>query len=372
VKGIIGIIEKSSAGELDQMSRRLSHRGSAVLTTGEHFGIGQLCTSTGALPFYQNGIRIVSDARIDNQTEILEKIGVTGTEELSTHEFIFRAYSKLGIAFTEQLVGDFSITIIDETLGKLFLIRDHMGVRPLYYSFEQGVHFAFASEPKALLSLDVVSTALNPQKVEEYLQWPTDIRAYTKATIFQDIFSVIPATYLTINLDLNTAEETYYWKIDRERFRHLTTESSLIAAYYKAFEVAVRRRVKSVTGVHVSGGLDSSAVYKMAEKYLASDRLYSIHFYPGTPEADERGYAHEIIRDNLKNHHQIERNSDPLGDIRHSHASIYKPDLSTVPTGTKIIPELTFFQDQGVGVVLTATKEIQWLIQEEITFYNFW
>jgi len=336
------------------MCSRLSHRGNAVLTSGDAFSIGQLSTSSEGTPFHQNRIRIVSDARIDNQKEILEKIAGAGNPEMTVNEFIFIVYSKLGITFTEHLVGDYSIAIVDENLGKLFLIRDHMGVRPLYYSFKQGASLAFASEPKALLSLDSVSSALNSEKIQEYLQWPSDCRPYQKSTFFRDIFSVIPATVLTADLDLRTNKETYYWKIDPARFRHLTTESLFIAEYQKRFETAVYRRLQPVTGVHVSGGLDSSAVYKVAGKYLPKNSRYSVHFYPGTPESDERVYAHEIVRDNLKNHLQIERHSDPLDGIRQSHAYIDRPDLSTIPTGTKILPELAFFKNKNVTVVLTG------------------
>ncbi len=339
---------------MDRMAHRLLHRGKAVLANGDAFSIGQLSTSPGATPFHRNGIRVVSDARIDNQKEILETIGHTGHPEMSPNELIFMAYSKLGIAFAAHLAGDYSIAIVDENLGKLFLIRDHMGVRPLYYSFKQGQYLAFASEPKALLSLDFVSSARNPEKIQEYLQWPSDFRPYKKATFFQDIFSVIPATVLAADMDLHTTEETYYWKIDPNRFRHLTTESLLIAEYQKRFEIAVCRRLQPLTGFHVSGGLDSSAGYKSAEKFLPNDSRYSVHFYPGTPEADERAYAHEIIRDNQENHLQIERHSDPLAGIRQSNELIDWPDLSTIPTGTKILPELTFFKSKKVTVVLTG------------------
>ncbi|CAG5006883.1 Asparagine synthetase [glutamine-hydrolyzing] 3 [Dyadobacter sp. CECT 9275] len=354
MKGIIGMVGNLVAGDLGRMSQRLTHRGNAALTSADTFGFGQLSTSENPVPFSLNGITIISDARIDNQPEMLDKIAAQRHLEISTNEFIHMAYSKLGISFVEHLSGDFTIAIADENCRKLFLIRDHMGVRPLYYCFKQSTCLAFASEPKALLSLDFVSSELNDAKLREYLQWPVDHRPYGKATFYKDIFSVMPASVLTAGMDLNTIQETFYWKIDPERFRILTTESLLIAEYRKRFETAVCRRLQPMTGAHVSGGLDSSSIYKVAEKYLRKDQLHSVHFYPGTPDTDERSYANEVVRNNLENHFQIEPAADPLAGIRHSHVYTDRPDLSTIPTGTKILRELALLKNKNVTVILTG------------------
>ncbi|AXE20912.1 hypothetical protein DR864_25810 [Runella rosea] len=354
MKGIIGIVGGIKSNELERMSRCLSHRGQATLKTNDVFSIGQLSTCWGATLFYQDGISVISDARIDNQAEILEKIGLAATLKMSENELIFRAYSKLSINFVDCLAGDYSIFIVDEIRQKVFLIRDHLGVRPLYYSFRKGEFMAFASEPKALLLLDDVSSEPNEEKLEEYLQWPTDHRIYPKTTFFKDIFAVLPATVLEIDMDLHQSKETFYWKIDPEQFSHLNTESLLIEEYRKRFERAVSRRLQSLTGVQVSGGLDSSSVYKVAERYLPTENLFSVHFYPKVEEADEREYTLEVVQNNLPNHHQIERSVVSRVSIEQVQMHIDRPDLSTIPMCAKILPELIEFKRKGVATILTG------------------
>ncbi len=355
MKGIIGIVGDIEITALDGMRQSLSHRGTALLQIGENYGLGQLNTCSEQPPFTKFEVIVISDSRIDNMSQICEMAEISaGRTGISTNELILAAYSKLGIGFAEFLIGDFSIAILDKQLKKIFLIRDHLGIRPLYYTFKQGKHLAFASEPKALLTLSATSKALNRDKLNEYLQWPTDFRAYRKETFYETIFSVIPATVLEIDLDLSDSRETFYWKINPDKYSHLTSETLITQACLKVFERAVDRRLQNVNGIHVSGGLDSSSVYKMAEKLADHRKLFTIHFYPDHPDSDERKYAQTIIPDNRKNHIEICRTSIPISEFRAVDSYIDRPDSSTIPTATKTLPELKYFKTKGVTVVLTG------------------
>ncbi|WP_228713595.1 asparagine synthase-related protein [Arundinibacter roseus] len=336
------------------MGRKLAHRGGTELYICPAFKLGQHSSNSDYRIFSKNGITIVSDARIDNQAEILEKIGLSASLILPENELIYQAYLKLSTGFIENLTGDFSIVLVDETKRKVLLIRDHMGIRPLYYSFKKKEFLAIASEPKALLSLDFIPEITNQEKCNEYLQWPTDSRPYSKTTFFEGIYSVIPATFLEFDLDLSSFEETFYWKINHKKFSHLTSKTVLIKEYRRVFEQAVRRRLQLKTGAHVSGGLDSSSVYKIAELNMLKKNLFSVHFYPDSDQADERDYARTIIQSNQENHFQIDRRVDSIPRILKIQESIDRPDPSTIPTSIKILPELCYFKEKGVTVVLTG------------------
>ncbi|WP_025762539.1 asparagine synthase-related protein [Dyadobacter tibetensis] len=355
MKGIIGTIGAVEVSELQKMGISLAHRGSPRIQACENYSLGQLDTCHTVSPFHKLDITVISDSRIDNKSQLCKMAGInTPYTEISANELIFTAYSKLGIAFAEHLIGDFTIAIVDERIKKVFLIRDHMGVRPLYYFFEEGKFLVFASEAKALLTLSIASKGINRAKLEEYLHWPTDFRAYGKETYYEGICAVIPATILSFDLDLSTCEEIFYWRIDPNRFAYLTNTSLIIEACQKLFEQAVNRRLQNLNGVHVSGGLDSSSVYKVAEKLARHRQLFTVHFFPDHPDSDEREFAEHAVPKNPENHYEIRRNTAPISDFVDVQSYIERPDPSTIPTATKVLPELKYFKRKGVSVILTG------------------
>lgn len=348
------MVGQTSPEALLTMGALLAHRGNLTTKTGPAGSIGQLSTIATETLFQQAGITVCADARIDNLADVCQQLGLSSTQTHTTSAFIAAAYTAVGIRFVSLLSGDFAIAILDENRRKLYLIRDHLGVRPLFYTYSPNQYLVFASEPKALLALDFVPTALNPSVCAQYLEWPTDFRSYRSATIHQAIQSVVPATFLEIDLALPATKETFYWQIDPEPFQKLTTETAIVQECVKRFEQAVWRRLQSVSGVHVSGGVDSSSVYAMAERLVPKEELFSMHYYPGHESTDERAYADAVIGADRSRHFQLEKAFASLNEIRQVHGYLDRPDPSTVLTALKIQSELTFFSQQGVKTILTG------------------
>jgi asparagine synthase (glutamine-hydrolysing) len=170
-------------------------------------------------------------------------------------EVILCLYQKLGINFVKELNGDFAIAILDKNVSKLFLIRDHFGVKPLYYYFHNGDIF-FGSEIKSILAYGV-----NPKMDEEALE-NYFVFKYTPQnnTLFKNIRRLPPSHYLELDIKSGRHTLSKYWAISKivlpERYSQRKEE------LYSLIEDAVKIRLMSdvPVGTFFSGGIDSSIV----------------------------------------------------------------------------------------------------------------
>ena len=175
----------------------------------------------------------------------------------SDTEVILHAYAAYGEACVERLSGMFAFAIWDGAERRLFLARDRLGKKPLYY-WHRGRLFLFASEPKALLCHPAVSRALDWPAFHHYLAF-----GYTPAarSIFDTIHKLPPAHTATLVDGRLTLSR--YWQLPlgvaAARPRPRLAESA--AAVREGLREAVRRRLESDVplGVFLSGGIDSSA-----------------------------------------------------------------------------------------------------------------
>ena len=109
------------------------------------------------------GLTLVADARVYNRDELADR-GLESGEGVSTQELLLQAYLKWGVEFPKYVNGDFAVAIWDEQKKQILLARDHTGVRPLYYFYDQTV-LAFATDYRALLKLPFVGTDLDEVKI---------------------------------------------------------------------------------------------------------------------------------------------------------------------------------------------------------------
>jgi asparagine synthase (glutamine-hydrolysing) len=206
-------------------------------------------------PFVSSsGLVLVADARIDNRPKLIEKLGLEVGKYISDAELIMLAYEQWGDKCVNHLIGDFVFVIWNPATQKIFVGSDHLGIRPLYYYYEKGKVFAFASEIKALLALDFVSAELNKLETAAYLSGLHDFRPLTGRTIYEAIQFILPAHYTWVDAD--SLEASFYWKIDTNRFLHLKTNEDFVAEFRKTFEEAVKCRIRTPFNVasHLSGG----------------------------------------------------------------------------------------------------------------------
>ena len=246
-----------------------------------------------------SGAVLVMDGRMDNRDELLDALPLGPTA--SDAACALAAYEAWGDRFAERLNGDFAIAVYDAPRRRLVLVRDPLGVRPLYY-FRSGRLCAFASEIKALLEHPEVPARPDDEGIADYLFLASRPVDQQDITCFAGIRAVVPAHRVVVTPDREAAER--YWDFDRGRQLMLGSFDEYVEAFRERFLEAVRRRARSAypLAVSVSGGLDSSAIWCTAETLRRTGRslaplVAGVHYHgaQGTA-ADEQEYLREMER----------------------------------------------------------------------------
>ena len=279
MSGVAGFMRldggRAEKADLDNMLTAIARRGpdGSAVWQQDAIALGQVTwrtdgeTSIPGLPAGRTANRvIVSDARIDNEIELIDALGLAGPAAPSGGELILRAYETWGEASVARLLGDFAFAIWDGPGRKLFCARDHLGVRPLYYHRAGGL-FAFASEIKALLRLPQVPRRRNEARIADYLV--TELEGIDKtSTFYQDIFRLPPGHTLTVTHE--TFKIARYWSAAPTRESRGLSDQDYAERFRDLLSEAVRCRLRGArAGVMLSGGLDSSAVVAVARRSFA-------------------------------------------------------------------------------------------------------
>jgi asparagine synthase (glutamine-hydrolysing) len=217
-------------------------------------------------------------------------------------EVLLHLYEEHGERFLEHVSGMFAVALWDECRKRLVLVRDRLGIKPLYYAESRG-SLAFASEMKALLELPAVGCELDRDALAEYLTL-----GYTVAprTLFGKIRKLAPATMLVWD-DSGSKVETY-WQIPNAVRTDLDADA-WVEVIRTELDRAVREHMVSDVpiGAFLSGGLDSSAVVALMSRSVRPVNTYSIG-YSGTGAAghyNELPYAAVVARRFATHHTEI-------------------------------------------------------------------
>lgn len=342
--GIAGFTSfQSNPGNIDTlvaMGNAIAHRGPDA--SGEYIddSVG-LChrrlsiidlSESGKQPMYSNDGKyvIVFNGEIYNFQELREELeadGVSFNTKTDT-EVILALYQKEGEQLLHKLNGMFAFALWDIENKHLFLARDRLGKKPLYY-YDDGEHFVFASEIKALLQSNVVKKEIREDSIYDFFtyQYIPDPK-----TIFKNVFKLEPGHSMTVNEKGLQIEK--YWDIS---FEHISakSEAELIDdLYHKAEQCVHRRMVSDVPlGAFLSGGVDSSGVVAMmANKDDKPVTTCSIGF--DSTKFDEVQFA-KIVADQYKtNHHELTVRNNVESSLLEIAAYFDEPfaDPSLVPT----------------------------------------
>jgi asparagine synthase (glutamine-hydrolysing) len=250
-------------------------------------------------------IHIVFNGEIYNYREVREALQREGEsfQTQSDTEVILRQYRRHGLAGCSALNGMFAVAIWDRRTNVLHLVRDRLGVKPLYY-FWNGRTFAFGSEIKAILQLPIVERRIEPRAIWDYLTF-----RYVPApqTMWNGIFKLPPGHRLSIAAHGEPRVERW-WDIPRSTEPDATTPSETTRAFGDLFTDAVKLRMIAdvPVGIMLSGGIDSSAVASVAvESHGANLKTFSVAF-ENSPATDEREYARAVAAHLGTDHAEIE------------------------------------------------------------------
>ncbi len=202
---------------------------------------------------------IVFNGTIYNYPELREEL-ITRGYRFNSHsdtEVIINAYACWGEACVEQLHGMFAFAIWDSRQQNLFLARDRMGIKPLYYA-QSSQGFYFASNPQALLATGQFTTEIDPVGLHHQLSLHAVIPA--PRTLIKAIKKCRPAFYMNVGTDAKVSEGRY-WTLMAKRPAQPMSVEDWQHAIHDSLMQAVKKRLTIAdvpVGVLLSGGLDSS------------------------------------------------------------------------------------------------------------------
>ena len=253
------------------------------------------------------GLALVFNGAIYNYRELRSELLAKGHRFFSDGdtEVILKAYAEWGERCVERLIGMFAFAIWNLRERSLFLARDRLGIKPLYYARTPQA-FRFASNSQALLAAGDIDTAIDPAALHQQLTLHAVIPA--PRTILQGIRKLAPATTLTLDASGNERSRVY-WRLRALRPAETRTEVEWTEAVHAALRLAVRRRLDIAdvpVGVLLSGGLDSSLlVALLAETGVRDLRTFSVGFEDQPEEkGSEFEYSDQVVARYQTRHHQ--------------------------------------------------------------------
>ena len=383
--GVAGIIDyrgkSDSIPAVEEMLRSFSYRGpdesgiyhSPVATIGNvRLSIIDLVSGQQPLSDMTGRYWIVFNGEIFNYIELrkdLEDKGVKLTTQSDT-EVLVNLFALYGEKCLGLLNGQFAVAIWDKKEEKLFIARDRVGIRPLFYTVADGV-FYFASEIKALFRNAEVKRELNPENLAQiYTFWT----AITPSTAFRNISELSPGHYLTFGKEGLTVRK--FWELSFSGSDSAVSPSDALDGFNELFTNAVRIRLRADVEVaaYLSGGIDSSttvAYIKDIEPGVLN--TFSIGFED--KDFDESKFQEEAVRYLNTNHRAISCTSKEIAEafprvVWHSET----PLTRTAPTPMLILSKLV--RDNNIKVVITGEGSDEILagydIFREAIIRRFW
>lgn len=312
--GITGLYgfqnQPAERGLLEKMNQEIVHRGPDAdgFYTHGHVGLAMrrlkvIDLESGNQPIANEDqtLWIVFNGEIYNYRELREDLVRKG-HKFHTHsdtEVIVHLYQDLGEKCVEKLFGMFAFAIYDTKNDSLFIARDRLGIKPLFYhQSEKGV--VFGSEIKPILKSGWLSPQINLQAVNHFLSLNYLPQPWTP---FEGITQLPPGHWMKIMK--NRVDLREYWDIPAGETIEISEEESCKKILELLHRSMKRRLIADVPiGTYLSGGLDSSAlVWLMKEHRHGTIKTFSVGF--DHPAYDETPYAREVAQHFGTDHYEI-------------------------------------------------------------------
>ena len=326
--GICGIYYLDREREVEEetltrMARSMRHRGpdDEGFYINGNLGLGHQRLSIidlsvlGRQPMSNedNSLWIVCNGEIYNYLELRQQLVARGHRfrSHSDTEVILHLYEDDGAECVNQLNGMFAFAIWDAREHVLFAARDHFGIKPFYYAFNDEF-FIFASEIKALFQTELIQPRPNPAGLIDYLTFQFCLG---EKTLFQDIHRLLPGHTLLLKPG-GALRTNKYWDLD---FSIDTdhTEDYFEHRLLTLLEDAVRLQLRSDVplGAHLSGGLDSSTITSLASSLLGTPIKTFSGGFKDAPHYDETPYARVVAKHVGTDHYEVFPTADDFVEV---------------------------------------------------------
>lgn len=258
---------------------------------------------------------ICYNGEVYNFIELAQSLDLIDLRTHSDTEVVLRAFAKSGVRAIEQLNGMFSFAIYDKKAKKIWLVRDRLGIKPLYYRLNKE-ELTFASEIKALHILNNETQLCNISAIHEWLHYGNTLG---ERTLYQGIRKLLPGHFLELDLTTFRSKVECYWSPSQYSgcSKHKDTADERIRQTHNLLEQAVRRQLVSdvPVGVFLSGGIDSSAITAFASRhYHGKLATYSVGF-DFDKGKNELPQAKKIAQLYGTDHHELHISGFEIADI---------------------------------------------------------
>ncbi|MBW1812691.1 MAG: asparagine synthase (glutamine-hydrolyzing) [Deltaproteobacteria bacterium] len=324
--GICGIFESDNRPvdpfDIKQMCSLLVHRGpdyegtfvsDNVALGSRRLKIIDLKGGNQPLTNEDGSLQLVFNGEIYNYVELRKELLSGGHHftSKSDSETILHGYEQWGIGVLDKLIGVFAFAIWDSKRRELFLARDRLGVKPLYYN-QTDDRFLFASEIKAILPLNESSRKIDFKSLYDSFTFEF---VPTPRTMFKGIFKIPPGHFIKFHDSKASIHE--YWDISFPR-KGTTFPKYSTQEWSERFQSVLSRAVKDrlradvPIGAFLSGGLDSSAVVALASKERSDPlNVFSLEVSSKNhPEINEIKYSSDVARKYLAIQHVLKWKQD--------------------------------------------------------------
>jgi asparagine synthase (glutamine-hydrolysing) len=277
-------------------------------------------------------LQMVFNGEIYNHAEIRRELEERGQRRWKTDhsdtEVILHAFEEWGIDCLQKFRGMFAIALWDTKARRLWLIRDRVGIKPLYYSIHHG-RITFASEIKALLQDPDQVRAVNEEALFHYLSF---ISTPAPDTLFAGIHKLSPGSFLTVDVEGRRREERYWDVLDHTTPLTSISEEEIAERLLAELRTSVALRTVSdvPVGVFLSGGIDSSTNAALfSESASEKVKTFSVGY-----DKDYRGCKSELP--------QASRFAADIGAIHHERVLTQQDFLD-------FLPRMVFLQDEPIA-----------------------
>ncbi len=368
-------------GILERMCHSIRHRGpeeEGVWQDGNvglaHRRLSIIDLAGGQQPMSNEsgGLWITYNGEIFNYLELRKELEARGHRfrTQSDTEVILHAYEEYGDACVERFNGQWAFAIWDARRARLFLSRDRMGVRPLFFAVADG-SFVFASEVKAIFCHPAVPREIDPVALDQVF---TFWHAQPPRTIFRGIQILLPGHSMAV--ESGKVRCWPYWRLDYALDEGPSDEQALTARLQELLVDATRLRLRAdvPVGAYLSGGLDSTVITGLIKRFTDTPlKTFSVVFEDA--EFDESGYQEEAVRHFGTEHYRVKCTK---ADICRVFPEVIwhteTPILRTAPAPLFILSDLV--RQHGYKVVLTGEGSDEMLggydLFKEAKIRRFW